>query len=546
VTTYTLGHYGLVDPTTHLFPSYVSTERAIGGAYDLYSLYDDADHSTIHYYWHYSTGGDTSTYAILNGVQSPVSSPYSVGPYYVKVSPDSYGNHSWFGFVVHPTVTDYVDSAGETSSSALNLGTVTSSISHSDSFYTLFERTLGASSLDPDFTNARVADQHDFYHFHINSEGNVTINYGGSHGNFILMGGPQGNIGSSFASTVISGQAVHLIAGDYTLEVVDSVTTATPQGASTIEFRNSHYENYENYNFSISFSAGGGSSGAAGSAKHDFNGDTYGDVLWRNNSTGDTGYSDLHNGNSWHGLGASSTAYKVVGTGDFNADGYSDVLWRNTSTGDTGYSDLHNGNAWHGLGAASTAYAVVGTGDFNGDGFSDILYRNASSGDTGYSDLHNGNAWHGLGAASTAYSVVGTGDFNGDGFSDVLWRNNSSGDAGYSDLHNGNAWHGLGASSTAYNAVGTGDFNGDGFSDVLWRNNATGDTGYTDLHGGNAWHGLGASSTAYSVAAVGDYNGDGFSDLLYRNGASGDTGYYDLHNNLWHGLGAASTDYLVA
>jgi hypothetical protein len=230
---------------------------------------------------------------------------------------------------------------------------------------------------------------------------------------------------------------------------------------------------------------------------------------------------------------------------DFNGDGYSDVLWRNNSTGDTGYTDLHAGNAWHGLGASSTAYNVVGVGDFNGDGFSDILYRNAASGDTGYSDLHNANAWHGLGAASTAYSVVGVGDFNGDGFSDLLWRNNSSGDTGYTDFHAGNAWHGLGASSTAYNVVGTGDFNGDGFSDVLWRNNSSGDTGYTDFHAGNAWNGLGASSTAYDVVGVGDYNGDGFDDILYRNGTSADTGYSDLHANAWHDLGAASSGYLV-
>jgi hypothetical protein len=228
----------------------------------------------------------------------------------------------------------------------------------------------------------------------------------------------------------------------------------------------------------------------------------------------------------------------------FNGDGFSDVLWRNNSSGDTGYTDFHAGNAWHGLGASSTAYGIVGTGDFNGDGFADILYRNGASGDTGYSDQH-GNAWHGLGAASTAYSIVGTGDFNGDGFSDALWRNNSSGDTGYTDFHAGNAWHGLGASSTAYNVVGVGDFNGDGFSDVLWRNNSSGDTGYTDFHAGNAWNGLGASSPAYSVVAVGDYSGDGFDDILYRNGTSGDTGYSDLHANAWHGLGAASTAYLV-
>jgi hypothetical protein len=273
---------------------------------------------------------------------------------------------------------------------------------------------------------------------------------------------------------------------------------------------------------------------------NDFDGDGYSDILWRNNSSGGIGYTDLHSG-AWHSLGTSSTAYRVAGTGDFNGDGYSDILWRNDSSGDTGYSDLHT-SGWHSLGV-STAYSVVGAGDFNGDGFSDILWRNNSSGDTGYSDLH-GNAWHGLGASSTSYSVVGVGDFNGDNFSDILWRDNSSGDTGYSDLH-GNTWHGLGASSTAYRVVGVGDFNGDGFSDVLWRNNSSGDTGYSDLHGGNAWHSLGASSTAYTVVGVGDYNGDSFSDILWENTSSGDTGYSDLHGNAWHALGIASTAYLV-
>jgi uncharacterized delta-60 repeat protein len=278
-------------------------------------------------------------------------------------------------------------------------------------------------------------------------------------------------------------------------------------------------------------------------AKHvgfDFNGDDFSDILWRDNATGDTGYSDVHN-NAFHSLGGSSNTYSIAGVGDFNADNFSDILWRNNSTGDTGYSDLHNG-AFHSLGGSSSTYSIAGVGDFNGDSFSDILWRNNSTGDTGYSDLHN-NAFHSLGGSPTSYSVAGVGDFNDDGFSDLLWRNNSTGDTGYSDIHNV-AFHSLGGSPTAYSVVGAGDFNGDGFSDVLWRNNSTGDTGYSDVHNG-AFQSFGGSPTAYSVAGVADYNGDSFSDVLWRDNSTGDTGYSDLHNGVFHSLAGAPAEYMV-
>jgi hypothetical protein len=272
----------------------------------------------------------------------------------------------------------------------------------------------------------------------------------------------------------------------------------------------------------------------------DFNADGFGDILFRNNSTGDTGYTDLHN-NVFHGLGGSPVAYSVVGSGDYNGDGFSDTLFRNNSTGDTGYTDVHN-NVFHSLGGSPAAYSVVGSGDYNGDGFSDILFRNNSTGDTGYNDVHN-NVFHSLGGSPVAYSVVGSGDYNGDGFSDILFRNNSTGDTGYTDVHN-NVFHSLGGSPAAYSVVGSGDYNGDGFSDILFRNNSTGDTGYTDVHN-NVFHSLGGSPAAYSVVGSGDYNGDGFSDILFRNNSTGDTGYNDVQNNVFHSLGGSPTDYLV-
>src|ERR1700722_17710831 len=169
---------------------------------------------------------------------------------------------------------------------------------------------------------------------------------------------------------------------------------------------------------------------------------------------------------------------------DFYASGTSDVLYRNDATGDTGFYAISNGanTGWHDIGASSTAYSIVGTGDFYGTGTADILYRNAASGDTGFYAISNGaNAgWHDIGASSTAYSVVGVGDFTGSGTADVLYRNNTTGDTGFYAIANGvnTGWHDVGASSTAYGVVGTGDFMGNGTDDILYRNSTTGDTGF--------------------------------------------------------------------
>jgi hypothetical protein len=274
---------------------------------------------------------------------------------------------------------------------------------------------------------------------------------------------------------------------------------------------------------------------------NDYNGDNFSDILFRNNSTGDTGYTDIHN-NVFHSLGGSPTAYSVVGAGDLNGDGFNDILFRNNSTGDTGYTDIHN-NVFNSLGGSPTAYSVVGVGNFNGDNFGDILFRNNSTGDTGYTDIHN-NVFNSLGGSPTAYSVVGVGDFNNDGFSDILFRNNSTGDTGYTDIHN-NAFNSLGGSPTAYSVVGVGDFNGDGFSDILWRNNSTGDTGYASVEKDGFYQSLGGSPVAYSVVGASDYNGDGFSDVLFRDNSTGDTGYTDIHNNVFHSLGGSPAAYLV-
>ena len=306
-------------------------------------------------------------------------------------------------------------------------------------------------------------------------------------------------------------------------------------GFNTVEF------NTTSSNFTLTQTGSGTWSASASYSSNGFT-DIYADTL--------TNVEVVH-------FNDKSVAIRTRTADDFSQSGTSDVLYRNDSTGDTGVYAISNGanTGWHDVGASSTAYSIVGTGDFYGNGTEDILYRSGSSGDTGFYAITNAvnNGWQDIGASSTAYNVVGVGDFFGNGNSDILYRNNTGGDTGFYEMVNGVnvGWHDIGASSTAYSIVGVGDFNGDGTSDILYRNSTTGDTGFYAISNGvNAgWHDIGASSTAYSVVGVGDFLGNGTSDILYRNNTTGDTGFFEMVNGVntgWHDIGASSTAYHVA
>ncbi|HUD85110.1 MAG TPA: VCBS repeat-containing protein, partial [Xanthobacteraceae bacterium] len=121
-------------------------------------------------------------------------------------------------------------------------------------------------------------------------------------------------------------------------------------------------------------------------------------------------------------------------THDFNGDGYADILWRDTS-GNMALWEMNGGTVINansaGLGGVATTWSIVGQRDFNGDGNADMLWHD-SSGDlaiwemSGTTILNPNNS--GLGSVPTAWSIVGTGDFNGDGYADILWRNTTTGD----------------------------------------------------------------------------------------------------------------------
>jgi ABC-type phosphate transport system substrate-binding protein len=82
----------------------------------------------------------------------------------------------------------------------------------------------------------------------------------------------------------------------------------------------------------------------------------------------------------------------VVGVGDFFGIGTDDILFRNNSTGDTWIEAISKGafESWQQVGGSNTSYAVVAVGDYFGNGTSDILFRNNSSGDTWFEAISNG------------------------------------------------------------------------------------------------------------------------------------------------------------
>jgi hypothetical protein len=50
----------------------------------------------------------------------------------------------------------------------------------------------------------------------------------------------------------------------------------------------------------------------------------------------------------------------VVGIGDYFGNGTDDILFRNNSTGDTWFEAISNGafNGWHQIGGSNTSYTV--------------------------------------------------------------------------------------------------------------------------------------------------------------------------------------------
>lgn len=226
----------------------------------------------------------------------------------------------------------------------------------------------------------------------------------------------------------------------------------------------------------------------------DFNGDTFGDLLWQHDATGRVvtwsmggpgGASQLR----WDWLTAETWVdWRVVATGDFNRDGQSDLVWQHAATRHVivWYMRGRTLVRWKWLTRAELAgWRLAAIGDFNRDGHADLVWqhdgtRQVSAWFLGGLDGDRVLGWAYLSAEGVpTWSVVGAADLNRDGTPDLVWQNDDTrqvttwfmgGPLGSSSL--GWSWVAA-AGPPGWSVVGTGDFDGDRQPDIVWQHDGT-------------------------------------------------------------------------
>lgn len=262
----------------------------------------------------------------------------------------------------------------------------------------------------------------------------------------------------------------------------------------------------------------------AATPRHDVNGDSRTDLLWRN-TAGRLSYWQMSGAAISYSSPsiAQSTNYTLVATGDFTGDGRSDLVWQSSTNVVlwTASAAEHPVFTPTTIAATPAGWSIVGAADVDGDGKSDLLWRNTASGNIAHW-LMNGAVIRSQSASRAmlpSYKLVAIGDFNGDGRGDLIWDNNVW---LYAWINSGNGvftQQSVGAHASGWAIVDSGDITGDGKTDLVWRNTSTGNFSYWAMNGAAVT----SKSTSiavplsYKLSTVGDLNGDGRADLVWDN-----------------------------
>jgi hypothetical protein len=274
---------------------------------------------------------------------------------------------------------------------------------------------------------------------------------------------------------------------------------------------------------------------------HDFNGDGFSDILFRDSNSGTVADWLMNGANirSAIAVGVLASNWFVVGTGDFNGDGTSDILLRDSNSNTVAIWQMSGGTIQAALsvGVLPGNWSIVGTGDFNGDGTADILLRDSNSNTVAIWEMNNNHVQAALavGVLAGNWNIVGTGDFNGDGKTDILLQDSNSTTVAIWEMNGNQILAALAVSPLASNwkIVGTGDFNGDGTADILLRDTNSNTVAIWQMKTGAMQMAVsvGVLPGNWQIIETGDFNGDRTSDILLRDTNSNTVAVWEMNGN---------------